>query len=129
MLQDDGEIEKDEFIYIWKDRQLGDLLVAGNFYHHLDTDQDGVVTEVPDMFRVFYYFDNDRECYMFKESTIAAIQFYCANISYLAENYKYDLSVRYFLRTFLRCRCNWMPSVFTKYLMSCSIPVLISPLG
>lgn len=58
----DGEVTEKEFLFIWKDRQLGDLSAASIFFHHIDTDRDNLLSEIPDMSRTFYYFDSNRKC-------------------------------------------------------------------
>lgn len=58
----DGEVTEKEFLFIWKDRQLGDLSAASSFFHHIDTDRDNLLSEIPDMSRTFYYFDSNRKC-------------------------------------------------------------------
>ncbi|XP_063420103.1 uncharacterized protein LOC134705281 isoform X2 [Mytilus trossulus] len=57
----DGEVNEKEFLFIWKDRQLGDLSAASSFFHHIDTDRDNLLSEIPDMSRTFYYFDSNQD--------------------------------------------------------------------
>ncbi|VDI53758.1 uncharacterized protein LOC143063851 [Mytilus galloprovincialis] len=57
----DGEVTEKEFLFIWKDRQLGDLSAASIFFHHIDTDRDNLLSEIPDMSRTFYYFDSNQD--------------------------------------------------------------------
>lgn len=57
----DGIVDEQEFIYIWRSRHLGDISHAITLFHHADTDRDDVISKVPDLTRVFYYFDRDRK--------------------------------------------------------------------
>merc|ERR1712228_603649 len=57
----DGEVDEQEFIFIWKDRHLGDLTHAITLFHHADTDRNDFITQIPDMTRLFYYFDRDQD--------------------------------------------------------------------
>ncbi|XP_062580618.1 uncharacterized protein LOC134242532 [Saccostrea cucullata] len=57
----DGIVDEQEFIYIWRSRHLGDISHAITLFHHADTDRDDVISKVPDLTRVFYYFDRDQD--------------------------------------------------------------------
>lgn len=57
----DGIVDEQEFIYIWRSRHLGDISHAITLFHNADTDRDDVISKIPDLTRVFYYFDRDRK--------------------------------------------------------------------
>ncbi|KAK3088638.1 hypothetical protein FSP39_021691, partial [Pinctada imbricata] len=57
----DGLVDEQEFIYVWKDRHLGELSHAVTLFHHADTDRDDFISKTPDLERVFYYFDRDQD--------------------------------------------------------------------
>ncbi|KAL8598168.1 hypothetical protein ACOMHN_043239 [Nucella lapillus] len=52
-----GLVTKAEFKAIWLSRDLGDEIAAEYLFARADTDQDGSITQFPDMQRVFQYFD------------------------------------------------------------------------
>ena len=72
---DDGQVTEAEFLYIWKDRQLGDAKQAARLFHHADTDKDNVLTQVPDLSRVFYYFDQNRKSILITHYTLANVTY------------------------------------------------------
>merc|ERR1719310_1038009 len=61
VFDEDGDnlVTKAEFKAIWLSRELGDEVAADYLFARADTNQDGSITEFPDMQRVFQYFDID----------------------------------------------------------------------
>ncbi|XP_076436917.1 uncharacterized protein LOC143276297 [Babylonia areolata] len=53
----DNLVTQAEFRTIWLSRELGDEVSADYLFARADTDQDGSITQFPDMQRVFQYFD------------------------------------------------------------------------
>ena len=80
LITDDGQVTEAEFLFLWKDRQLGDPKQAASLFHHADTNKDNVVTQVPDLTRVFYYFDRNRKWLLITHYSIT--HYSLANVAY-----------------------------------------------
>ena len=58
----DSLVERPEFIARWISKGLGDAVSASFLFAHADTDQDGSISNSPDLNRVFKYFDLNGQC-------------------------------------------------------------------